>query len=87
MGHPGNLSNVGLSMFLADIVLLLKKIRQPFQVVQEAKVSFSDVTSLKAQEYGCSHSKSPSGWLMLVIGGIMSIVRCNICPLLLKKLM
>ena len=30
MGHPGDLSNVGLSMFLADIVLLIKKVCQPF---------------------------------------------------------
>ena len=36
-GHPGDLSNVGLSMFLADIVLLIKKVCQPFQVAQEAK--------------------------------------------------
>ena len=37
MGHPVDLSNVGLSMFLVDIVLLIKKIHQPFQVAQEAK--------------------------------------------------
>ena len=36
-GHPGDLSNVDLSIFLADIVLLIKKVHQPFQVAQEAK--------------------------------------------------
>ena len=37
MNHQGNLSDVGLSMFLADIVLLIKRIRKPFQVAQKAK--------------------------------------------------
>ena len=37
MDHPGDLSNVGLSMFLVDIVLFIKKVHQPFQVAQEAR--------------------------------------------------
>ena len=36
--HPGNLSTVGLSMFLVDIVLLIKCVHKLFQVTQEAKV-------------------------------------------------
>ena len=35
--HPGDLSDVGISMFLTDIVLLIKCVRNPFQVAQEAK--------------------------------------------------
>ena len=35
---PGDLSDVGLSMFLADIVILIKKVCKPFQVAQEAKL-------------------------------------------------
>ena len=34
--HYDDLSNIGISMFLADIVLLIKHIYQPFQVAQEA---------------------------------------------------
>ena len=34
--HPGDLSNVGLSMFLSDIVLLIKRVHKPLQVGQEA---------------------------------------------------
>ena len=60
MGHPGYLSNVGLSMFLADIVLLIKKVSQPFQVAQEAKALLFHMC-FTAQEYGCSCSKFPSG--------------------------
>ena len=35
---PGNLSALGLSMFLVDIVILTKKVCKPFQVAQEAKL-------------------------------------------------
>ena len=35
--NPGDLTNVGLSMFLADIVLLIKCICKPLQVAQEAR--------------------------------------------------
>ena len=34
--HLSDLSNIGLGMFLVDIVLLIKRIHQPFQVAQEA---------------------------------------------------
>ena len=34
--HPGDLSNVGLGMFLADIVLLIKWVCRPFQAAKEA---------------------------------------------------
>ena len=36
--HPGDLSNVGFSMFLADIVLLIMHVCRPFQVAQEARM-------------------------------------------------
>ena len=35
---PGDLSDVGVSMCLADIVILIKKVNKPFQVAQEAKL-------------------------------------------------
>ena len=35
---PGDLSEVSLSMFLADIVLLIKRVCKPIQVAQEAKL-------------------------------------------------
>ena len=35
---PGDLSDISLSMFLADIVILKKKVCKPFQVTQEAKL-------------------------------------------------
>ena len=35
---PEDLSEVGLSMFLVDIVLLIKRVCKPFQVAQEAKL-------------------------------------------------
>ena len=34
----GDLSDVSLSMFFEDIVLLIKRVCKPFQVVQEAKL-------------------------------------------------
>ena len=36
--NPGDLSQMGLSMFLADIVILVKKVCKLFQVVQEARM-------------------------------------------------
>ena len=35
--NPGDLTDVSLSMFLADIVLLIKQVYKPFQVAQEAR--------------------------------------------------
>ena len=35
---PGDLSDLGLSMFLVGIVILIKKVCKPFQVAQEAKL-------------------------------------------------
>ena len=34
--NPGDLSQLGLSMFLADIVIRVKRVCKPFQVAQEA---------------------------------------------------
>ena len=34
---PGDLSDVSISIFLADIVILIKKVCKPFQVAQEAR--------------------------------------------------
>ena len=36
--NPGDLSQLGLSMFQADIVILVKKVCKPFQVAQEARM-------------------------------------------------
>ena len=36
--NPSDLSQLGLSMFLADIVILIKKVCKPFQVAQEASL-------------------------------------------------
>ena len=35
---PGDLSDVSLTMFLVDIVLLIKRVCKPFQLVQETKL-------------------------------------------------
>ena len=46
--HQGKLSDVGFSMFLVDIVLLIKHVRNPFQVAQEAKaMSFKMLEAIK----------------------------------------
>ena len=46
----GNLTDVSLSMLLADIVLLIKQVWKPFQVVQEARqLPFHMSEALKLQ--------------------------------------
>ena len=36
--NPSDLSQLGLSMFLADIIILIKRVCKPFQVAQEARL-------------------------------------------------
>ena len=48
--NPGDLTDVSLSMFLADIVLLIKHIHKPFQVAKEARqLLFQMSEALKLQ--------------------------------------
>ena len=58
--HPGDLSNVGLSMFLVNIVLLIKHVHRPFQVAQEARaLPFCWAHAIKM--HGCSGAESAPG--------------------------
>ena len=56
--NPGDLTDVGLSMFLVDIVLLIECIHKPFQVAQEARQLLfwmSEDSNYKTWMQQCSH--------------------------------
>ena len=48
--NPGDLTDVSLSMFLADVIILIKRVCKPFQVAQEARqLPFHKSRALKCQ--------------------------------------
>ena len=61
--NPGDLSDVGLNMFLVDIVLLIKWVHKPFQVAQEPKeLPFHMSEAIRLQN-GCSSKVFAFRWM------------------------